>query len=87
MSLTIYSASRKDGSWHTKISGDSSDGGHRPTPEPRTGDSFLIQHLREVAIDHQNGLFAGTNDVVDKIGGRPPLTLEDFIEKHRESFA
>src|SRR5262249_27807756 len=36
------------------------------TPEPRTGDSFLIQHLREVAIDHQNGLFAGTNDVVEK---------------------
>jgi hypothetical protein len=34
-------------------------------PEGRTGDSFLIQHLREVAIDHQNGVFAGTNDVVE----------------------
>jgi NAD(P)H dehydrogenase (quinone) len=62
-------------------------GEFEPTPEPRTGDSFLIQHLREVAIDHQNGLFAGTNDVVEKIGGRPPLTLEEFIERHRESFA
>lgn len=62
-------------------------GEFEPTHEPRAGDSFLIQHLREVAIDHQNGLFASTNDVVEKIGGQPPLTLEKFIEKHRESFA
>src|SRR6266849_3333242 len=56
-------------------------------PEGRTGDSFLIQHLREVAIDHQNGVFAGTNDVVKKIGGRQPTTLEEFITKHRKAFA
>jgi len=56
-------------------------------PEGRTGDSFLIQHLREVAIDHQNGVFAGTNDVVKKIGGRQPTTLEEFITKHREDLA
>jgi NAD(P)H dehydrogenase (quinone) len=55
-------------------------------PEGRTGDSFLLQHLREVAIDHQNGLFAGTNDLVEKIGGRPPMTLEEFINKHRAAF-
>ena len=54
--------------------------------ERRTGDSFLIQHLREVAIDHQNGIFAGTNDLVEKIGGRPPMTLEKFITKHRKAF-
>ena len=54
--------------------------------ERRTGDSFLIQHLREVAIDHQNGIFAGTNDVVEKIGGRPPMTLEEFITKHHKVF-
>ena len=56
-------------------------------PEGRTGDSFLIQHLREVAIDHQNGVFAGTNDLVSKIGGRQPTTLEEFITKHRQAFA
>jgi NAD(P)H dehydrogenase (quinone) len=56
------------------------------TAEPR-GDSFVIQHLREVAIDHQNGIFAGTNDLVEKIGGRPPMTLEAFIDKHRAAFA
>ena len=48
--------------------------------------SFLFQHLREVAIDHQNGIFAGTNDLVEKLGGRPPMTLEAFIKKHRGSF-
>ena len=49
--------------------------------------SFLFQHLSEVTIDHQNGIFAGTNDLVEKLGGRPPMTLEAFIEKHRTAFA
>src|SRR5262245_39788825 len=55
-------------------------------PEGRTGESFLTQHLREVAIDHQNGVFAGTNDVIETIGGRPPMSLEAFMEKHRKAF-
>jgi NAD(P)H dehydrogenase (quinone) len=53
----------------------------------RDGNDFLFQHLREVAIDHQNGIFAGTNDLVEKIGGRPPMTLEEFINKNRAAFA
>ena len=56
------------------------------TPEQKAGDDFLFQHLHEVAIDHQNGIFAGTNDNVEKLGGRPPMTLEAFIEKHRAAF-
>jgi NAD(P)H dehydrogenase (quinone) len=48
--------------------------------------SFLFQHLKEVAIDHQNGIFEGTNDLVEKLGGRPPMTLEAFITKHRAAF-
>ena len=50
------------------------------------GDSFTVQHLKEVAVDHQNGIFEGTNDLVEKLGGRPPTTLEAFIEKHRAAF-
>jgi NAD(P)H dehydrogenase (quinone) len=50
------------------------------------GNTFLFQHLREVAIDHQNGVFEGTNDLVEKLGGRPPMTLEAFIAKHRKAF-
>ena len=49
-------------------------------------ESFLLQHIREVAADHQAGVFAGTNDVIETIGGRPPLSLEAFIEKHRKAF-
>ncbi len=53
---------------------------------PGSGDSFFIQHIKEVVIDHQNGLFEGTNDLVEKLGGRPPMTLEAFITKHRKAF-
>jgi uncharacterized protein YbjT (DUF2867 family) len=49
-------------------------------------ESFFLQHIREVALDHQNGLFAGTNDLIETIGGRPATTLEAFIEKHRKAF-
>jgi NAD(P)H dehydrogenase (quinone) len=62
--------------------------GEKATAEAkgREGNDFLFQHLREVALDHQNGIFAGTNDLVEKIGGRPPMTLEKFITKHRKAF-
>src|SRR5262249_15151311 len=49
-------------------------------------ESFLQQHIREVAADHQAGVFAGTNDLIETIGGRPPMSLEAFIEKHRKAF-
>ncbi len=49
-------------------------------------ESFVLQHIREVALDHQAGIFAGTNDVIETIGGRPPMSLEAFIEKHRKAF-
>ena len=49
-------------------------------------ESFVLQHLREVALDHQAGIFAGTNDAIETIGGRPPMSLEAFIEKHRKAF-
>ena len=45
-----------------------------------------MAHLREVAIDHHNGIFAGTNDLISKIGGRAPMTLEEFVEKHSAAF-
>ena len=54
--------------------------------KPGSGDSFFIQQIKEVVIDHQNGVFEGTNDLVEKLGGRPPTTLEAFIDKHRAAF-
>jgi hypothetical protein len=34
-----------------------------------------------VTADHQASIFAGTNDMIETIGGSPPMTLETFIEK------
>jgi NAD(P)H dehydrogenase (quinone) len=49
--------------------------------------SFLMQHLHEVAIDHSNGIFAGANNYIAEIGGRPPMTVEEFVTTNREAFA
>jgi NAD(P)H dehydrogenase (quinone) len=48
---------------------------------------FLVQHLVEVAQNYREGIFAGTNDAVEKITGKPALSVQAFIEKNREVFA
>jgi len=48
---------------------------------------FLVQHLVEVAQNYREGIFAGTNDLVEKITGAPALSIAAFIEKHRKAFA
>jgi uncharacterized protein YbjT (DUF2867 family) len=48
---------------------------------------FLVQHLVEVAQNYKEGIFAGTNDIVEKITGTPALSVPVFIEKHRKAFA
>jgi NAD(P)H dehydrogenase (quinone) len=48
--------------------------------------TFLMQHLHEVAIDHGNGIFAGTNNCIAEIGGRQPMTVEEFVNRNREAF-
>jgi len=47
----------------------------------------LVAHLKAVAVDHQDGLFRAETDVVERIGGQPPQTLETFIHKHRTIFS
>lgn len=47
---------------------------------------FLIQHFIEVAIDYQNGIFAGTNDVIEKITRQAPQTIEAFVAENRSAF-
>lgn len=47
---------------------------------------FLVQHLVEVAQDYRDGIFAGTNDVVETITGTPALSVPAFIEKYRSAF-
>jgi uncharacterized protein YbjT (DUF2867 family) len=48
---------------------------------------FMVQHLGEVAQNYRDGIFAGTNDVVEKVTGTPALSVPAFIEKHRGAFA
>jgi uncharacterized protein YbjT (DUF2867 family) len=47
---------------------------------------FLVQHLVEVAQNYLDGIFAGTNDNVEKITGTPALSVQAFIAKHRNVF-
>ncbi|WP_123029551.1 NmrA family NAD(P)-binding protein [Mycolicibacterium stellerae] len=45
-----------------------------------------IQHLRNVCLDYEHGIFAGTNDIVERVGKRKPLGVAEFIGQHRELF-
>ncbi len=47
---------------------------------------FLAQHLSHVAVDYQNGIFAGNNDLVERIGGKKPTTVAEFITDHLAEF-
>ena len=46
----------------------------------------LVTHLKAVTVDHQNGIFRGESDVVERIGGQPPQALDAFIREHRAVF-
>src|ERR1700733_175374 len=46
---------------------------------------FLVQHLVEVAKNYREDIFAGTNDIVEKITGTPAVSVPAFIEKHRKA--
>ncbi len=43
------------------------------------------QHFQEIAKDHQNGVFAGTNDLVEKISGKRPTSLPEFLQANRRA--
>ena len=47
---------------------------------------FLTQHLVEVAQNYRDGIFSGVNDVVERITGTPPLTVQQFIARDRAAF-
>jgi hypothetical protein len=46
----------------------------------------LAQHLSNVAVDYQNGIIAGNNDLVERIGGKKPTTVQEFITAHLAVF-
>jgi uncharacterized protein YbjT (DUF2867 family) len=48
--------------------------------------AHFVQHLSNVAIDYQNGIFAGTNGLIEKIGQRTPLSVEQYALKYKKEF-
>lgn len=46
----------------------------------------LIQHLSSVAQDYRDGIFAGTNNLVEVISGTPASTVEEFVAANRDAF-
>lgn len=47
---------------------------------------FIIQHFLCIAEDYQNGVFAGTNDIIEEITGMAPMTVEQFVSRNRAEF-
>ena len=48
--------------------------------------AHLVQHLSAVVQDYRDGIFAGTNDYVETIGGKTPMAVEEYAQAHREAF-
>ena len=46
----------------------------------------FIQHISAVAQDCRDGLFSGTNDLVEKLTGRQPMPIIDYIIKNKALF-
>ena len=59
---------------------------NRLESDPKFSDTFS-QHLLSVAVDYQNGVFAGTSGLIEELTGQPPMTVNDFISKHSALFS
>jgi uncharacterized protein YbjT (DUF2867 family) len=47
-------------------------------------DEHTVQHITNVAQDYRDGIFAGTNDVIEKIGNTTPTSVSDFALRNKE---
>lgn len=47
---------------------------------------FTGQHITEVAKDYDNGVFEGTDQIIEKVTGRKPMGFEEFIRKNISAF-
>jgi NAD(P)H dehydrogenase (quinone) len=45
-----------------------------------------VQHLSNVAQDYRNGVFTGTNDLIETIGHKTPTGVGDFALRNKEFF-
>ena len=49
-------------------------------------DPHLIQHISAVAQDCRDGIFSGTNNLVEKLTGQKPMTMREYIVKNKALF-
>ncbi len=53
---------------------------------PAYSSPFFTQHIGAISIDCQNGITGGTNDNVEQLTGRRPLSVQEFVTKNRDAF-
>lgn len=47
---------------------------------------YFIQHIAAVAQDCRDGIFSGTNNLVEKFTGRRPMTMTEYVVKNKALF-
>lgn len=47
---------------------------------------YLIQHLVEVGIDCSKGVFAGSDQFIAALTGTAPMSVQEFVDRHRAAF-
>ena len=47
---------------------------------------FMIQHFCAIALDYQNGIFAGEDQIIAAVTGQRPMTVQEFVTLHRNAF-
>jgi hypothetical protein len=47
---------------------------------------YIRQHISAVAQDCRDGVFSGTNDLVEKLTGQEPMQMVDYIVKNKALF-
>lgn len=47
---------------------------------------FMIQHFIEVAVDYQNGVFAGVDRIIETVTGKAPQTVAEFVSENRKVY-
>ena len=46
---------------------------------------ILIQHFCAVAVDYQNGIFSGEDNVIVELTGKAPMTVQEFVPSEQNA--
>jgi uncharacterized protein YbjT (DUF2867 family) len=53
---------------------------------PRFSSPFFLQHIGAIALDAQNGITGGTSRDMEDLTGKPGMTIQEFVRRHRDAF-